>query len=145
MKAGFLPGYPENPTSPVLASDFEGRELIEISFENGLEIGGFRAHDYFGDGSFYLLDSPGHCAGHLSALARTTSSSAEGGNSFVFLGGEEQARQWEFSRILKETGALNRYGIQVQEAQEFMSKDAIASLVSPEESLRNIDWKAHGF
>lgn len=59
--------------------------------------------------------------------------------------GEEQARQWEFSRILKETGALNRYGIHVQEAQEFMSKDAIASLVSPEQSLRNIDWKAHGY
>ncbi|KAJ5385600.1 hypothetical protein N7517_003511 [Penicillium concentricum] len=85
---GFLPGYPENPVSPVLASDFEGRELIEMSFENGLEIGGFRAHDYFGDGSLYLLDSPGHCAGHLSALARTTSSSAEGGTSFVFLGGD---------------------------------------------------------
>ncbi|KAJ6137346.1 hypothetical protein N7471_003832 [Penicillium samsonianum] len=87
-KAGFLPGYPENPTSPVLASDFESRELIEVNFENGLEIGGFKAHDYFGDGSLYLLDSPGHCAGHISALARTTPASAEGGASFVFLGGD---------------------------------------------------------
>ncbi|OQE02901.1 hypothetical protein PENVUL_c037G08097 [Penicillium vulpinum] len=88
MKAGFLPGYPENPVSPVLASDFENRELIEVNFENGLEIGGFKAHDYFGDGSLYLLDSPGHCAGHISALARTTPSSVEGGASFVFLGGD---------------------------------------------------------
>jgi hypothetical protein len=32
----------------------------EISFdESDLEIGGFRALDYFGDGSFYLLDAPG--------------------------------------------------------------------------------------
>lgn len=87
-KAGFLPGYPENSTSPVLASDFESRELIKVNFENGLEIGGFKAHDYFGDGSLHLLDSPGHCAGHISALARTTPASAEGGTSFVFLGGD---------------------------------------------------------
>lgn len=88
MKAGLLPGYPENPNSPVLTSDFESRELIEINFESGLEIGDFKAHDYFGDGSLYLLDSPGHCAGHVSALARTTPSSAKGGTSFVFLGGD---------------------------------------------------------
>lgn len=31
----------------------------------------FRACDYFGDGSFYLLDSPGHAIGHVNALART--------------------------------------------------------------------------
>ncbi|CAI7607627.1 unnamed protein product [Penicillium glandicola] len=87
-KSGILPGYPENPASPTLASNFEGRELIEVTFEDGLEIGGFKAHDYFGDDSFYLLDSPGHCPGHISALARTAPSSAEGGTSFVFLGGD---------------------------------------------------------
>lgn len=51
-----LPGYPEKPDSPVLASDFEGRHLNEIEFtKTGPEIGGFAAHDFFGDGSFYLL------------------------------------------------------------------------------------------
>jgi hypothetical protein len=51
-----LPGYPKKPNSPVLASDFEGRHLNEINFtKSDSEIGGFAAHDFFGDGSFYLL------------------------------------------------------------------------------------------
>lgn len=85
--AGLLPGYPDNPESPLLSSDFENRDLIEIKFQDRLFIGEFPAHDYFGDGSLYLLDSPGHCPGHISALARTTPSS-DGGSTFVFLGGD---------------------------------------------------------
>ncbi len=34
-----------------------GHRLQELDFEQ--EVGGFAAHDYFGDGSFYLLDVPG--------------------------------------------------------------------------------------
>lgn len=37
-----------------------------------MKIGQFNAHDYFGDGSFYLLDVPGHAIGHMCGLARTT-------------------------------------------------------------------------
>ncbi|CAI7627110.1 unnamed protein product [Penicillium crustosum] len=59
--------------------------------------------------------------------------------------GEEQARQWEFLRILKDSGATNRYGFPVHDVQEFMSKEAIKSLMSPEESVRNVNWKALGF
>jgi hypothetical protein len=36
-----------------------GRNLREISFSDDFKIGSFRAHDFFGDGSFYLLDTPG--------------------------------------------------------------------------------------
>ncbi|KAJ5777889.1 hypothetical protein N7520_001135 [Penicillium odoratum] len=86
--SGVLPGYPIDPKSSVLASDFANRDLIEIYFKSSLSIGGFPAHDYFGDGSFYLLDSPGHCPGHICGLARTTPSSAEGGATFVFMGGD---------------------------------------------------------
>jgi glyoxylase-like metal-dependent hydrolase (beta-lactamase superfamily II) len=57
----FTPAYPTNPNSPVLESDFEGRELREIEFSKGLKVGNFDAFDYFGDGSFYLFDSPWPC------------------------------------------------------------------------------------
>ena len=40
-----------------------GRELKEISFDGSTIIGAFQAYDYFGDGSFYLLDVPGHAVG----------------------------------------------------------------------------------
>jgi glyoxylase-like metal-dependent hydrolase (beta-lactamase superfamily II) len=61
-----------------------GRNLREIVFEGPqvVSIGRFAAFDYFGDGSFYLLDSPGHAVGHLCALARTTS------DTFVLMGGD---------------------------------------------------------
>lgn len=58
------------------------RNLQEISFDSDLRIGQFQAHDYFGDGSFYLLNSPGHAVGHLCGLARTTP------DTFVLLGGD---------------------------------------------------------
>lgn len=80
----YVPGYPTNPDGRILESDYEGRELREIAFDQGLKIGGFDAFDYFGDGSFYLLNSPGHAVGHICGLARVTSSP----NSFIFMGGD---------------------------------------------------------
>ncbi|KAL2144222.1 hypothetical protein VTI28DRAFT_9433 [Corynascus sepedonium] len=89
FKATMLPGYPANPDSPILESDLANRQLIELDFSPAsasgtqssrggtprfapLSIGRFRALDYFNDGSFYLLDTPGHATGHISALARVT-------------------------------------------------------------------------
>lgn len=44
----------------MLETDFAGRKTREILFEDSnIEIGGFQAVDYFGDGSFYLLYAPG--------------------------------------------------------------------------------------
>lgn len=85
FKDAMLPGYPANPTSPIRESDYANRELREITFETDLKIGQFPAFDYFGDGSFYLLDSPGHAIGQLCGLARTTT---EQGCSFILLGGD---------------------------------------------------------
>lgn len=79
-----LPGYPANPDSPILESDYAGRELREIEFNQGKRVGRFNAFDYFGDGSFYLLDSPGHAIGHLCGLARVTSSP----DSYIFMGAD---------------------------------------------------------
>lgn len=85
FKDAFVPGYPENPESPIRESDYAGRELKEIKFPDaGLKIGRFNAFDYFGDGSFYLLDSPGHAVGHLCGLARVTT----GPDTFIFMGGD---------------------------------------------------------
>lgn len=80
-----LPPYPLNKDSMVLQSDFEGRELEELNFtQNGLKIGRFNAIDYFGDGSFYFLDAPGHSVGHIAALARVKSEP----DSFILMAGD---------------------------------------------------------
>ncbi|SPO01641.1 uncharacterized protein DNG_04314 [Cephalotrichum gorgonifer] len=86
FKEAMLPGAPANPESPLLESDYAHRTLREISFDGPhvLRIGSFPAFDYFGDGSFYLLDTPGHAVGHLCGLARTT----KGPDTFVLLGGD---------------------------------------------------------
>jgi glyoxylase-like metal-dependent hydrolase (beta-lactamase superfamily II) len=86
FKENLLPGYPKNQESALLEADWAGRELREISFDgSGLTIGRFRAFDYFGDGSFYLLDSPGHAIGHMCGLARVTASPVA---MFVLMGGD---------------------------------------------------------
>ena len=41
-------------------SDFLGREVVEVSFPaDAPVVAGLRSYDYFGDGSFYLLEAPG--------------------------------------------------------------------------------------
>ncbi len=42
-----------------------------------------RAHDYFGDGSLYLIDAVGHLAGHINVLARTSET-----GSWIYLGSD---------------------------------------------------------
>lgn len=99
VRDAFLPAYPENPESPLLSSDFAGRQHREMNFEKDshLVIGGFRAIDYFGDGSFYLLDSPGHAIGHICGLARVTSSQdGDAEDTFVFMGGDAAHHGGEF-------------------------------------------------
>ncbi|KAH8992211.1 hypothetical protein EDB92DRAFT_592608 [Lactarius akahatsu] len=69
------PGKPLSPNAETLHEVFEGREVIELDFGSSastLKIAGLRAIDWFDDGSFYLLEAPGHTANHLMALARTS-------------------------------------------------------------------------
>ncbi|PSR75851.1 beta-lactamase-like protein [Coniella lustricola] len=98
FKDAFLPGYPADPEGQILESDYAGRELVEISFDGQGDVDGpvttigrFAAFDYFGDGSFYLLDSPGHAIGHLCGLARVSSGKDDGnggGDTYVLMGGD---------------------------------------------------------
>ena len=79
-----LPLPPAFRKQPVDHSD-RGRNLVEIDFtSNAFRMGEFPAHDFFGDGSFYLLDAPGHAVGHMAALVRTTTNP----DTFIFLGGD---------------------------------------------------------
>lgn len=43
-----------------------------------------RCSRLFGDGSFYLLEAPGHATGHMCGLARTTADPP----LFVFMGAD---------------------------------------------------------
>jgi len=75
--------YPDFPNATLQASDFAGRQVTKIDFATAnLTFSSIKAIDYFGDGSFYLLYTPGHLPGHLSALARVTPT------SFISLGGD---------------------------------------------------------
>ncbi|KAL4899194.1 hypothetical protein BDW74DRAFT_189460 [Aspergillus multicolor] len=88
------PGYPEKPDAPVLASDWKGRKLVEMDFTNHpngqLSIGKFRAIDWFGDGSFYLLHTPGHSVDHMCGLARVQE------DSFILMGADSAHHPGEF-------------------------------------------------
>ncbi|KAJ7668059.1 hypothetical protein B0H17DRAFT_1088297, partial [Mycena rosella] len=75
--------FPESPSATLQASDLTGHNITKIDFSHAnLTFSGLKAIDYFGDGSFYLLDTPGHVAGHMTALARVTPT------SFITLGGD---------------------------------------------------------
>ena len=78
----FMPGYPTNRDSPLHEKAFEGRTVQELGFADETIVAGYRAVDYFQDGSLYILNTPGHAVGHMSALVRTTA------DTFVFLGGD---------------------------------------------------------
>ena len=101
-----LPGYPDNANSTLLASDSANRTLIELDFAPTsppnpnpnktpssnpkfptLQISNLPAIDYFADGSFYLLHTPGHAIGHICGLARATVGTNDK-DSFILLAGD---------------------------------------------------------
>lgn len=99
VKKAFLPAFPTNPKSPLLESDFTRREHKEIDFDSQAttKVGRFRAVDFFEDGSFYLVDAPGHAIGHIGALARVTSvQEGDSEDTFIFMGGDTAHHGGEF-------------------------------------------------
>lgn len=83
LRPAHLPRLSRPPPLPLSASDFKSRAVHEIHTFH-LHIGSLPAHDYFSDGSFYLLDTPGHCTGHICGLARTSTNP----DTFIFMGGD---------------------------------------------------------
>ncbi|KAJ3535029.1 hypothetical protein NM208_g7305 [Fusarium decemcellulare] len=93
INSRFMPGWPTVSDADFRETDVEGREIIgleEASFS--IDIGGLNGYDYFGDGSFYLLNAPGHSTGHLNALARTSNDPP----TFVFMAADSVHLAGEF-------------------------------------------------
>lgn len=71
-----------------------------MSFNDAFKLGKYQAVDYFNDGSFYLLNAPGHSIGHMCALARTTSAGEQDGSgasdTFIFMGADACHHAGEF-------------------------------------------------
>ncbi|KAL2862471.1 MBL fold metallo-hydrolase [Aspergillus lucknowensis] len=90
FKEHYMPAFPTDPASTLCEAAWRDREVQELSFDSAaaLQIGGFNAIDYFGDGSFYLLDAPGHTFGHMAGLARVARENNSGDSDFVFMGGD---------------------------------------------------------
>lgn len=88
FKSHCVPGYPLSGASPIPEAAFSHRAIHEVDFMSSkLKIAGLDAVDHFGDGSLYLLSTPGHAIGHISALARVDVDAA-GVSSFLFLAGD---------------------------------------------------------
>lgn len=82
FRENFLPGYPTAKDSPCFLDGFEGRTITELDFSRSPIVAGYTSFDYFVDGSLWILDTPGHAVGHLSALMRTAE------ERYIFVGGD---------------------------------------------------------
>ncbi|KAJ7670056.1 beta-lactamase-like protein [Mycena polygramma] len=78
-------GYPLDENSKILADTVPADRARFLTCNDfSAAIGPFpKAMDYYGDGSVYLVDTPGHCKGHITVLARTSSD-----GDWIFLGGD---------------------------------------------------------
>lgn len=80
--------YPANPKGSLNELP-PGRNVVFVDFasrspqQTVTPFGPFKhAIDFYGDGSLYLVDTPGHFPGHICAVARVAP------DAFVFLGGD---------------------------------------------------------
>lgn len=85
----FKPGFPTDPNAGFASDLLPAGRTEFLSVEAWEPLGPFpRALDFYGDGSLYIIDSPGHLPGHINALVRT---SADGG--WIYLAGDS-AHHW---------------------------------------------------
>ncbi|KAH9944688.1 Metallo-hydrolase/oxidoreductase [Amylocystis lapponica] len=92
-RAHINPGAPQDPNSIYPNVFPAGDRTVFLSAEDWKPVGPFpRALDFYGDGSLYIVEAPGHMAGHLNVLART---SPDGG--WIYLAGDS-AHDWRLIR-----------------------------------------------
>ncbi|KAF8502995.1 beta-lactamase-like protein [Hysterangium stoloniferum] len=84
-RAVLAEGYPSEPSSEQLADSVPVDRTRFLSADDFTSaIAGFpHTYDYFGDGSLYIIDSPGHMRGHLNLLVRTSAA-----GTWLYLGGD---------------------------------------------------------
>jgi len=70
---GIMTGEDPQAQSPVVVPTSAPTERTRFVVNWETSIGGLKAHDFFGDGSMYVLDIPGHLKGNVAILARTSS------------------------------------------------------------------------
>ncbi|KAK7038535.1 Lactamase-B domain-containing protein [Favolaschia claudopus] len=84
-RASLKEGYPNDPLSTTLADSTPMDRTVFLDADDfDTSVGPFpHAKDLFEDGSVYIIDTPGHCAGHITVLARTSTDGA-----WMFLAGD---------------------------------------------------------
>jgi len=104
-KSLISPGYPEDPKSPYDSRIYpmDRTRFLSLDEPGWVPLGPFpHALDYFGDGSLYIVDAPGHLPGHVNVLVRA---SADGG--WLYFAGDS-AHCWSLvtghSKIAGEPG-----------------------------------------
>ncbi|PCH40013.1 Metallo-hydrolase/oxidoreductase [Wolfiporia cocos MD-104 SS10] len=103
-------GYPTNPDSHFRQDLLPHERTRYLSTTDMQPVGPFpRALDFYGDGSLYLVDTPGHFPGHLCLLART---SPDGG--WIFLAGDA-AHDYRLISGKARIGDSVRYGCMHQD------------------------------
>lgn len=81
-------GYPHDPNSEFKADLLPRDRTTFLSSEKWEPLGPFpNAHDFFGDGSLYVIDAAGHLPGHINVLARIAPT-PESPNNWVYLAGD---------------------------------------------------------
>ena len=69
IKGKQMPGWPANPAAEFNNADITGHDVVEIMEKQfTIDVGGMSGYDYFGDGSFYLLNAPGVNIPSLASL-----------------------------------------------------------------------------
>ncbi|RDB18075.1 hypothetical protein Hypma_000914 [Hypsizygus marmoreus] len=82
-------GYPGNPDATIASDLLPSARTKYLSPVDWQPLGPFpRALDFYGDGSLYIVDAPGHLPGHVNVLARTLPDGA-----WIYLAGDS-AHHW---------------------------------------------------
>jgi glyoxylase-like metal-dependent hydrolase (beta-lactamase superfamily II) len=90
-------GYPKNDDNGYLQDTAPNDRVQWLSFHDWTSFGPFeRGFDFFGDGSFYIIDATGHLPGHINIIFRTDASgkwaylAADSAHDYRLITGEKQ-------------------------------------------------------